>query len=46
MVRLGGGATAAPIGEHVGQRNLAVTANVYSDVLADEVELDYANLLA
>jgi len=36
----------ARIGEHVGQRNLAVTANVYSHVLADEVELDYANLLA
>ena len=30
---------------HVGQRNLAVTANTYSDVLVDEAELDYAELL-
>jgi integrase len=36
----------ARIGEHVGQRNLAVTANTYSHVLADETELDYAALLA
>ena len=36
----------ARIGEQVGQRNLAVTANVYSHVLADERELDYAELLA
>ena len=36
----------ARIGEHVGQRNLAVTANTYSDVLVDEAELDYAELLA
>jgi hypothetical protein len=36
----------ARIGEHVGQRNLAVTANTYSHVLADETELDYAELLA
>jgi hypothetical protein len=36
----------ARIGEHVGQRNLAVTANTYSHVLADEAELNYANLLA
>jgi integrase len=35
----------ARIGEQVGQRNLAVTANTYSHVLADEVELDYAQLL-
>jgi integrase len=35
----------ARIGEHVGQRNLAVTANTYSHVLADEVELDYTSLL-
>jgi integrase len=35
----------ARIGEHVGQRNLAVTANTYTHVLADEVELDYARLL-
>jgi integrase len=31
----------ARIGEHVGQRNLALTANTYSHVLADEAELDY-----
>lgn len=35
----------ARIGEFVGQRNLAVTANVYSHVLIDERELDYAALL-
>ena len=35
----------AQIGEHVGQRNLAVTAKTYSHVLADEAELDYAELL-
>lgn len=35
----------ARIGEHVGQRDLAVTANTYSHVLADEAELDYAGLL-
>lgn len=35
----------ARIGEHVGQRNLAVTANTYSHVLPDEVELDYLVLL-
>jgi integrase len=35
----------ARIGEHVGQRNLAVTANTYSHVLPDEVELDYEALL-
>ena len=34
----------ARIGEHVGQRNLAVTANAYSHVPA-EVELDDAELL-
>jgi hypothetical protein len=27
------------------QRNLAVTANTYSHVLADEAELDHAGLL-
>jgi integrase len=32
----------ARIGEQVGQRNLAVTANTYTHVLADEVEVDYA----
>jgi integrase len=36
----------ARIGEQVGQRNLAVTANVYSHVLTDERELDYAGMLA
>jgi integrase len=40
-----GGVPVARIGEHVGQRNLAVTLNVYSHVLADEAELDYAELL-
>jgi integrase len=35
----------ARIGERVGQRNLAVTANTYSHVLTDEDELDYADLL-
>ena len=30
----------------VGQRNLAVTANTYTHVLADERELDYPNMLA
>lgn len=35
----------ARIGEHVGQRNLATTANTYSHVLTDETELDYAALL-
>ena len=41
-----GGVPWARIGEHVGQRNLAVTANIYSHVLVDEAELDYATLLA
>jgi hypothetical protein len=36
----------ARIGEFVGQRNLSVTADVYSHVLGDETELDYASLLA
>lgn len=35
----------ARIGEQVGQRNLAVTANVYTHVLIDVAELDYAALL-
>jgi integrase len=35
----------ARIGEQVGQRDLAVTANTYSHVLPDEAELDYAGLL-
>ena len=35
----------ARIGELVGQRNLAVTANTYTHVLVDENEIDYAALL-
>jgi hypothetical protein len=35
----------ARIGEFVGQRDLAVTANTYTHVLLDEEELDYTNLL-
>ena len=35
----------ARIGEFVGQRNLAVTANTYTHVLLDETELDYAAML-
>jgi integrase len=40
-----GGVPWARIGEHVGQRSLSVTANTYTHVLADERELDYANIL-
>ena len=40
-----GGVPWARIGEHVGQRNLAVTANTYSHVLADEAELDYEMMI-
>jgi integrase len=36
----------ARIGEFVGQRNLAVTANTYTHVLVDEDELSYEELLA
>jgi len=36
----------ARIGEWVGQRNLAVTADTYRHVLTDETELDYELLLA
>jgi integrase len=36
----------ATIGQHVGQRDLAVTANTYTHVLVDEAELDDAQLLA
>jgi integrase len=39
-----GGVPWARIGEHVGQRNLAVTANTYSHVLADETEIDYSEV--
>jgi integrase len=35
----------ARIGEFVGQRSLAVTANTYTHVLMDEAELDYEALL-
>jgi integrase len=35
----------ARIGELVGQRNLAVTANTYTHVLVDDAELDYRRLL-
>ena len=35
----------ATIGQSVGQRDLAVTANTYTHVLTDERELDY-NVLA
>jgi integrase len=35
----------ATIGQAVGQKDLAVTANTYSHVLTDEAELDYASLL-
>lgn len=35
----------ARIGESVGQKNLAVTANTYSHVLIDEAEVDYGALL-
>jgi integrase len=40
-----GGVPWATIGQHVGQRDLAVTANTYSHVLTDEAELDYATIL-
>ena len=40
-----GGVPWARIGEHMGQRNLAVTANTYTHVLVDETELDYAELV-
>ena len=35
----------ACIGELVGQRNLAVTANTYTHVLVDETEIDYAAIV-
>ena len=38
-----GGVPWARIGE--GQRNLAVTANTYTHVMADETELDYPSML-
>jgi integrase len=41
-----GGAPWARIGEAMGQRSLAVTADTYTHVLTDERELDYAELLA
>jgi integrase len=39
-----GGTPWARIGEHVGQRNLATTANTYSHVLTDERGMDYSSL--
>jgi hypothetical protein len=36
----------ARIGEFVGQRNLAVTANTYTHVMPEEGEVDYRELLA
>ncbi len=33
------------IGEFVDQRNLSVTADIYTHVLVDETELDYARML-
>jgi integrase len=36
----------ARIAEHVGQKDLTVTANVYTHVMLDETELDYEALLA
>ena len=35
----------ARIGENVGQRDLAVTANTYTHVLTDEAEIDYERML-
>jgi integrase len=40
-----GGVPWARIGEAMGQRSLAITADTYTHVLADERELDYAELL-
>ena len=40
-----GGVPWAMIGQHVGQRNLAVTANTYTHVLTDRNELDYGSLV-
>lgn len=34
----------ARIGEHVGQRNLAVTANTYTHVMVEETELNYEGM--
>jgi hypothetical protein len=42
----GDGVPWATIGQSVGQRDLAVTANTYSHVLTEETELDYPSLLA
>jgi integrase len=40
-----GGTPWARIGEHVGQRNVAITADTYTHVLVDETEIDYAALV-
>jgi integrase len=39
------GVSWAAIGQQLGQRNLAVTANTYSHVMGDEAELDYESVL-
>jgi hypothetical protein len=39
------GVSSARICEQVGQRNIAITANVYSHVMVDEGEVDDAGLL-
>jgi integrase len=41
-----GGVSWVHIGEAMGQRSLAVTADTHTHVLADERDLDYAGLLA
>jgi integrase len=40
-----GGVPWARIGEHVGQRSVAITADTYSHVLADEAEVDYGRVI-
>ena len=40
-----GGKPWAEVGALVGQRDLSVTANAYSHVILDRVEVDYAALL-
>lgn len=43
---LGSNTFANPIGEALGQRNLAVTANTYTHVLSDGREVGYGELLS
>ena len=45
LLRLGG-VPWARIGEAMGERSLAVTADTYTHVLADEGEFDYVEILA